>query len=171
MKPLLIFFSIISFHVAVAQQTAQEYFDYLQAAEITVGTQLVTISNQLKVADKQELQQLLQEFRNTVNTTIEQVDDKDAFSKSKYLKQAFIEYLEAFKHIGKHDLKQLIDILGEENLEAFHKEDVADHAEKMNNHIVTAEEEWTTAKEKYIKQHNISTSDNPFKFYLEQTKH
>ena len=110
MKTLLIFFSIISFHVAVAQQTARQYFDYLQAAEITVGTQLVTLSNQLKVADKQQLQLLLQNFRDTVNHTIEQVDDKDAFPKSKYLKQAFVEYLEVFKHIGKHDLKELIDI-------------------------------------------------------------
>jgi hypothetical protein len=171
MKPLLFVFSLISFNLAVAQQTAQQYFDYLQAAEITVGTQLVTLSNQLKVVDKQQLQFLLQNFRDTVNHTIEQVDDKDAFSKSKYLKQAFIEYLEAFKHIGKHDLKQLIDILSEENLENFHKEDVADHTEKMNKHINAAEEEWTAAKEKYIKHHNISTTDAPFKFYLEQTKH
>ncbi len=171
MKLSLILFSLISFHIAVAQQTAQAYFDYLQAAEITVGAQLVTLSNQLKVADKQQLQQLLQDFRNTVNTTIGQVDDKDAFSKSKYLKQAFLEYLEAFKHIGKHDLKELIDVLGEENLEDFHKEDVADHAEKMNAHLNKAEEEWNAAKEKFIKQHNISTNDGAFKFYLEQTKH
>jgi len=171
MKLSLILFSLISFHFAVAQQTAQAYFDYLQAAEITVGTQLVTLSNQLKVANKQQLQQLLQDYRNTVNTAIEQVDDKDAFSKSKYLKQAFLNYLEAFKHIGKHDLKELIDVLAEENLENFHKEDVTDHSEKMNKHILTAEEEWATAKEKYIKHHNISTNDNPFKFYLEQTKH
>jgi hypothetical protein len=170
MKPLLIFFSIISFHVAVAQQTAQQYFDYLQAAEITVGTQLVTLSNQLKVADKQQLQLLLQNFRDTVNHTIEQVDDKDAFPKSKYLKQAFVEYLEIFKHIGKHDLKELIDILSEENLEDFHKEDVDDHAEKINNHFAKAEEAWHGARQKFINEHNISTTDNPFKFYLEQTK-
>lgn len=155
---------------AFSQQTAKEYFDFIEQEEIAVGSEIVKLSNQLKSENRQQLMQQLQQLKTTIETSTEKIEDGKIYPKSKYLKQAAIEYFASVKYIAKHELTELVEILTQPNVEATDKFLVSDYFGKIEQRISKADEALKEAKEKFCKANNIDASINSFKFYLNETK-
>jgi hypothetical protein len=172
MRLLLLLFLVLYRVIVFSQnETAQQYYDFLLQEEITVGEELVKLSLLLKDANSKKLYEHLSFTRNIISASIEKVDDEDAFHKSKYLKDAFIDYLEKLKHLCKDDFKNLIDIISQDNLTENDKNEVQKIFTKINKHISDADESLKEARTKFIEKHRLKVQQQPFRFYLEQTKH
>jgi hypothetical protein len=94
---------------------AQQYYNFLLQEEIAVGSEVVKLSNLLSQGNKEELHTQLLQLKNTSAKCIEKIEEADAYPKSKYLRDACIEYLETFRHLSRNDFKELIDIITKEN--------------------------------------------------------
>jgi hypothetical protein len=174
MKLLLQLFWIFIFSInyLLAQNgKAQQYYNFLLQEEIAVGSEVVKLSNLLSQGNKEELHTQLLQLKNTSAKCIEKIEEADAYPKSKYLRDACIEYLETFRHLSRNDFKELIDIITKENTDKADKAEVQDYFGKIQHHIQEADVNYKKAKEKFIKTHQLQVADNEFKFYLEQRIH
>jgi len=172
MKGFFLFLLLcLSYFVQAQNETAQQYYEFIEQEEITTGTELIKLGRMFKSADSGELHQQLQIFRNSVNVALEKVDDTDAFQRNKYLKEAALDYFEVLKHLGKNDLRILIDLISKENLMPDDKEKATGYYSKIRNHIVDADKELKNAKKKFAEKYQLKVQQQPFKFYLEETKH
>jgi len=157
--------------VLAQDETAQQYYEFIEQEEIATGTELIKLGRMLKSSDSGELHQQLQIFRNSVNAALEKIDDTDAFQKNKYLKEAALDYFETLKHLGKNDFRILIDLITKENLTPDDKEKTTGYYSKIRNHIVDADNELKNSKKKFAEKYQLKVQQQPFKFYLEETKH
>lgn len=167
MKYLIFIFSCLHTLLAHCQVSeAQLYLNFLQKEEIAFGDELIKLTKMLKQPDANLLQQY-QAFKNQVHISYNNIDDKSAFPKSKYLKEAALDYFEAWQHIAKHDLKELTELYIKEKVT---QEDVAlasEYFKKVQQHIQHKEEDYRKAQQKFAADHLIMLSENPFKFYLQ----
>lgn len=170
MKQLLFIWLSVSYFATVAQTASEDYLNFLIQQEITVGSELVLLTNKLNSKDKIVLTGQLQKLRNEVDIAIERVEEKIAHGKSNYLKQAAIDYFTSFKHITKHELIKLVEMITKPNSEPDDKGLVDDYFSKIFQHINKYEIVYEAAKEKYCEEHKIETPKAYHKFYLNETK-
>jgi hypothetical protein len=163
-------FTMLNIVVSAQNETPKQYYDFIEENEIAVGVEIVKLSGMLKTADENELNAQLAKLRNMVATAIKAIDDADAYSKSKYLKEAAIDYFEAFKHLMKNDFKELIELISKDNIDANDKENVEEYYRKIKNHIEEADKNFVESKKKFTEKHQLTVQQNPFKFYLNETK-
>ncbi len=171
MRNLLLF--IFSFYIVAPaytqeRETAESYYEFLLQQEIAVGSELAKLSNMLKTSSPQELTAQLYQLQQSIQAAIELVNESEAFQKSGYLKKSFLNYLETFEHLSRHDLVALLNLLSEKNVVPGDKHTAEDYYLKISNRICDAEEEWIDAKEKYFKKHKIERPQESFKFYLKE---
>jgi hypothetical protein len=174
MKPLLQFLWVLLFsinYLFAQNDKAQQYYNFLLQEEIAVGSEVLKLSNLLSEGTNEELQAQLLQLKNISAKCIEKIEEADAYPKSKYLKDACIDYLETFRHLSRNDFKDLIEIITKDNTEVSDKAEVKDYFGKIQHHIHQADENYKKAKEKFIKAHQLQVADNEFKFYLEQRIH
>lgn len=167
MKYLLFTFSFFYAVVAQAQMTdAEAYYYFLQQEEIAFGNEMVKLTRMLPEQDDKILQQY-QAFKNQVNIAYKNIDEKPAFQKSKYLKEASLDYIEAWQHVAKHDLKILVELFTKKQVMP---NDVAlskTYFEKIEQHLKDKEEKYRKAKQQFANDHNFTFYEKPFKFYLQ----
>lgn len=170
MKKLLLFFLLNYSLLANAQSSAIEYLDFLIQQEVIVGSELVAITHNISDKNRVELTEQLQKLRSEADHAVERVEDKTTFAKSKYLKTAAIDYLAAFKHITKHELIDLVELITKPETETNDKGLVNDYFGKIFQHINKYELAYIAAKEKFCKEHNLEMPEGYHKFYLQETK-
>jgi hypothetical protein len=168
---ILLYFLLFSINVFSQNETAQQYYDFIQQEEIATGTELLELGRMLKDGDSKEIEQQLQVFRNTVNSALEKIDDTDAFQKNKYLKEDALDYFEVLKHVGKNDFRILVELIIKENLTAEDKEKALGYYSKISHHIDDADKKLKESKKKFAEKYQLKAQQTPFKFYLEETKH
>jgi hypothetical protein len=168
---IISFFLLSGIYLFGQNNTPKDYLEFIQQEEINTGNELVALSIMLKNSDEKELSEQLLKLRNTINASIERIDEVDYYHKSKYLKEAAIDYFDALRHLSKDDFKILIEIISKDYLTENDKEKANSYFLKVKNHIDEAYSNLNEAKIKFAEKHQLTIQLNPFKFYLSETKH
>jgi hypothetical protein len=172
MKRFLIIYLIFNLQPAFSQPaSAQDYYDFLLQEEIKIGMQLTNLALMLNSYNAPAMHEQLSLLKKQIILSMEQVEKTDPYHKSKYLKDAFIDYTEKLLHLCKDDFKILIDILSKEQLTESDKDEVLKLNSKIKKHTADVYESLNAAREKYTNKNNIKVQSDPFRFYLEQTKY
>ncbi len=170
MKQLFIILLLVNTLSVFAQTSSSAYLNFLIQQETIVGTELVLLTKKINSKDKIELTAQLQKLRSEADAAVDRVEEEVAYGKSKYLKQAAIDYLASFKHISKHELIDLVELFTKPNTESSDKGLVDDYFGRIFQHINKYEIVYKAAIEKYCKEHKIEMPEAYQKFYLNETK-
>lgn len=164
----LLLLTILELQGAAQHRNAQEYYDFLWKHEVTIGEELIKLSRLLTTYDSGLLHNQLAIVNARIAMSLDSIENTESFPRSKYLKEAFLEYLETLKHLCRHDWKLLIDILTKSQLAPDDKIKVEKIYSDITRHVERSAEILHVAKARFAERHQLILPQDPYHFYLTQ---